>query len=350
MTDTTADRIGLFEEHRRKPRAIAYAPALIAVAALALVPLRYEDSRATMGVIIVGLLFACYATGLNVIFGSSGQLFLCTGALAGIGGFGTAILSDDVGIPMVLSIVLAAGLSAVTGGLLSWIAVSRSLDVIFTGIVTLAFSLSFQSFILGRRDLTGGESGLRVSAGSDTFLREQVAPYYAFLALLLVFLLLYRFIQRSRMGWALRALRDDEIAAELSGVNVTRYRVYAGMIGSAMLGVAGGLYAHSEGFIGPSTYAFGHVDVRTIVMLAFGGLGSLLGPVLGAVAFTILDEALVEYNELQVMLYGFAVVALFLFFRRGVVPTIQSLARVGLRRRPRSRGGPTPHPGHRSVG
>ena len=81
-----------------------------------------------------------------------------------------------------------------------------------------------------------------------------------------------------------RPLRDDEIAAELAGVDVKRYRVLAGTLGSGMIGLAGALYAHSEGFISPSTFSFGEVDVLVIVMLAFGGIGSLLGPVVGAAA------------------------------------------------------------------
>jgi branched-chain amino acid transport system permease protein len=295
------------------------------VAVLALVPLRYADSRAMMGVIIAGLAFAAYAVAFNIVFGSTGQLFLCTGALAGVGGFGSVILADRVGLPLLVSMVLAGVVASLLGGALSWIAVSRSLDVIFTGIVTLAFSLSFQSLLLGQSEYTGGESGLRVEAGSDTLLGEQVAPYYVFLALVAAYLVIYRLIQRSRMGWAFRALRDDEVAAELAGVDVTRYRVIAGFIGSAMLGMAGALWAHSEGFIGPSTYAFGHIDVRVLVMLAFGGIGSLLGPILGAVVFTVLDEVLVDYADLQVLLYGLIIIGLFLAFRRGVIPSLGPL-------------------------
>ena len=147
------------------------------------------------------------------------------------------------------------------------------------------------------------------------------------LGLVVVYLALYRFIQRSHVGWAFRALRDDEIAAELAGVDVTRYRVQAGLIGSAMLGVAGAVYAHSEGFIAPSTFAFGQVDVRVLVMLAFGGIGSLLGPVVGAVAFTVLDEWLVSSNELRLVIYGVVIIVLFLGFRRGLVPTVQRAIR-----------------------
>ena len=302
-----------------------YAPIIITGLLLALVPLRYSDSRTMMGVIISGMLFAAYAVGFNVIFGCTGQLFLCVGALAGLGGYASANLSDRAGIPMAVSIALAGAGAAVIGGALSWIAVSRSLDVIFTGIVTLTFSLSFDNLLLGRRDLTGGETGLVVDAGSDTFLGEQVAPYYALLGLVLTYLVLFRLLQRSHVGWAFRALRADEIAAELAGVDVKRYRVFAGVVGSAMLGVAGAVYAHSEGFIAPSTYAFGQVDVRVLVMVVFGGLGSLLGPIVGAVTFTIVDEWLVSFNELRLVIYGAVIIVLFLGFKRGVVPTVESL-------------------------
>jgi branched-chain amino acid transport system permease protein len=309
----------------------ALVPIVLAGAVLALVPLRYGDSRTTMSVAIVGMLFAAYTIGFNVIFGSTGQLFLCVGALAGIGGYGSGILTEQYGVPMLLSLVLAAAMSSVVGGVLSWVAVRRSLDVIFTGVVTLAFSLAFENLLLGQRDLTGGETGLVIEAAADTFLRERVPRYYVFLGLVLAYLVLYRLLERSHIGWAFRALRDDEVAAELAGVDVTRYRVFAGMAGSAMLGLAGALYAQGEGFISPTTFGFGSVDVRVLVMLVFGGIGTLLGPVVGAAAFTVLDEWLVSYSELRPVFYGVALLILFLGFRQGVVPAVTSLAGRGRR-------------------
>jgi branched-chain amino acid transport system permease protein len=303
----------------------AYLPIAITVALLALVPVRYADSRTGMGVATDGLVFAAYAVAFNVIFGSTGQLFLCMGALAGIGGYTSALLSDRAGLPMVPSMVLATVAASLVGGLLSWVAVRRSLDVIFTGVVTLAFSLAFDNLLLGQRELTGGETGLVVEAGADTFLGELVPPYYVFLLLLAGFLVLYRLLQRSHVGWAFRALRDDELAAELTGVDVTRHRVFAGLLGSAMLGLTGALVAHTEGFISPSTFAFGNVDVRVLVMLVFGGIGTLLGPVVGAVAFTILDEWVRVFSEFRLVVYGIAIIVLFLGFRRGVVPAVRSL-------------------------
>ncbi len=298
-------------------------------AVLALVPIWFGDSRVLMGIAVLGLAFAAYTVGFNLIFGSTGQLFLCVGALAGIGGYGGAILADKVGLPIVVSVIVATAASSLAGGLLSWVAVRRSLGVIFTGIVTLIFALTFENLLLGLGDLTGGESGFLMKAGKGTFLLGQVPPYYLMLGLVLVSLLVYGLLRRSRAGWAFRALRDDEVAAELAGVDVARYRIFAATVGAAILGLSGSVYAFSEGRISPTTFGFAEVDVVVIVMLAFGGIGSLLGPILGAVTFTVIDELLVEVGQLRVFLYGALVIALFLWIPRGVIPT----ARDALRRR-----------------
>jgi branched-chain amino acid transport system permease protein len=307
----------------------AYLPIVVAAALVALVPVRYHDSRSMMGVITVGVLFACYAVAFNVIFGSTGQLFLCTGALAGIGGYGAAILADRSGLPMPVALLLSTVASAVVAGILSWVSVRRALDTIFIGIVTIAFALSFENLILGKGDWTGGESGLRVSTASDSWISGQVSPYYVFLGVLVLYLVVFRVLQRSRVGWAFRALRDDGLAAELSGVDVARYRILAGVLGGAMLGLAGGLYVFTESRVSPSTFEFGNVDVSVLVMLAFGGLGSLLGPVVGAAAFTWLDQFLeaLDYAQVKELVYGVVIIALFLGFRRGIVPAVIDLFR-----------------------
>jgi branched-chain amino acid transport system permease protein len=292
--------------------------------ALALIPLWAGDSRVLMGVAVLGLTYACYTIGFNVIFGSTGQLFLCVGALAGIGGYGGAILADTVGLPIIVSILLATGAASLTGGLLSWVAVRRSLGVIFTGIITLIFSLTFEALLLGLGELTGGENGFLIKSGANSFLREQIPPYYVMLVLVLVFLTVHGLLRRSHVGWAFRALRDDEVAAELAGVDVARYRVYAALIGAAMLGLASATYAFTEGRISPNTYGFGQVDVVVLVMLAFGGIGTLFGPILGAVTFTIVNEVLIDFGQLRELIYGSLILVLFLFLPRGVIPTVTS--------------------------
>ncbi len=301
---------------------------VVAAALLAVLPAFFGESASTMGILVEGLTFACYAVAFNIIFGSSGQLFLCVGALAGLGGFGTAILADRYGLPVIVALAIGVVVASAVASLLGWIAVKRSLGTIFVGVVTLAFSLGFHNLVLGLRDYTGGESGMRVVAGSGTFLREKVPPYYLFLAVLVVFLVLYTVIDRSRMGWAFRALRDDEVAAELSGIDVARYRVTAVAIGAAMLGLVGGLAAISgSGFIGPTTFDFADVTVPVIVMLSLGGIGSRMGPVVGAAILTALDDLLSANAQLRLILYGVILVVLFLGFAQGLVPAVTNAAR-----------------------
>jgi branched-chain amino acid transport system permease protein len=236
-------------------------------------------------------------------------------------------------LPILVSVLLGGVAAGIMGGLLSYVAVRRSLGVIFTGIITLIFALSFEALLLGLSDITGGDSGRSIAAGSGSFLREEIPPYYLMLGLVIVFLVVHGLMRRSHVGWAFRALRDDEVAAELAGVNVARYRVLAALVGGAMLGLAGATYAFTAGRVSPTTFGFAHVDVVVVVMLAFGGIGALFGPVLGAVVFTVIGELLVELGQLQVLVYGALIIALFLFIPRGVIPTV-----AGSLRRRRRRG------------
>ena len=323
----------------------ALLPIVVTAAILAVLPpIWFGDSPYTTSLAVQALVFASYGVGFNLIFGSTNQLFLCVGALAGVGGYGAVILIDETSLPMAAGIVVGTAIAALVGGLLSWIAVRRSLGVIFTGIVTLVFSLGFANLLLGQRELTGSETGLVVTAAADDLGDDQVGGYYLFAALLVAFLIVFRALQLSHVGWAFRALRDDEVAAELAGVDVARYRIYAATIGSAMIGLTGALLAYSAGFISPATYSFDRVDVRVLVLVAFGGLGTLLGPVVGAGVFGILDEQLSTSLELREVLYGVFVIAIFLGFRRGVVHAVAALgSRVvaRLRRKPAVEPGPS---------
>jgi branched-chain amino acid transport system permease protein len=304
----------------------ALGPIVVAAAILAVLPsVWFGDSRFTTSLAVQALVFASTGVGFNLIFGCTNQLFLCVGALAGIGGYGAAILSERTTLPLVAGLAVGTACAALVGGLLSWIAVRRSLGVIFTGVVTLVFSLAFANLLLGQREWTGAETGLILGGLPDGLADDEVGAYYLFAGVLVAFLIVFRALQLSHIGWAFRALRDDETAAELAGVNVARYRIYAATVGSAMIGLTGALYAYSVGFISPATYSFDHVDVRVLVLVAFGGLGTLLGPAVGAGAFAIVDEQLSSSLELREVLYGVFLIAIFLGFRRGVVQTFVDL-------------------------
>ena len=324
-----------------KSRVWAVLPIVATVVVLVVLPrVWFGDSTYTTGLVVNALVFACYGIGFNLIFGSTNQLFLCVGALAAIGGYGAALLSDSASFPIAAGIASGTLVAAFVGGVLSWVAIRRSLGVIFTGVVTLVFSLAFADLLLGQGSLTGGETGHVLNKAAVRLSDSRLGGYYLFAGVVVAFLCIFRALQLSRVGWAFRALRDDETAAELAGVDVTRYRIIGAVIGSAMIGLTGALFAYSDGYISPATYAFDQVDVRVLVLVAFGGLGTLLGPVVGAAAFGFLDQALVTSGQLQEFLYGLFLIAIFLVFRRGFAHTLVSLGRRLVRRRDEKAVGP----------
>jgi len=309
-------------------RGRAFLPILAAGVLVLVVPqVWFADSEYTTSLAVQALAFAGYAVGFNLIFGTTNQLFLCVGALAGIGAYGTGILSNHASLPIWVGIVAGTIVAAAVGGLMSWVAVRRSLGVIFTGVLTLAFSFAFQDLLFGQQHLTGGSTGQTLTAAAASLADNQIGGYYLFGAVVIGFLIVFRLLQISHFGWAFRALRDDELAAELAGVNVARYRICAAVIGSAMIGLTGGLYAYSEGFISPPTFAFDQVDVTVLVLVAFGGLGTLLGPLIAAVVFAFVDNALVNSGQLRELIYGAIIVVIFLGFRRGVPQTLGAIVR-----------------------
>jgi len=133
---------------------------------------------------------------------------------------------------------------------------------------------------------------------------------------------------RSRMGLAVRALSDDELTAELSGINVTRYKVLAAAVASAILGLAGSLYAFYNGIVSPSVFSFVSVDIPVLIGLLLGGMRTRLGPLLGAAAFAIIEELVRPFGQLNVLVYGVLLIVLFVAFREGMVVLLRR--RLGL--------------------
>ncbi len=297
---------------------------LATVVALAGVPLIVAGSRYLMTLAISLLVVAGYAVALNLLFGRTGQLVLCLGALAGVAAYGSVFLAEVAGLPVPMAVVAGVAASGAIGGLFSWVTVRRRLGAIFVGIVTLAFSLVFTNLLLAGRELTGGETGRLVEAGAGSPFRDRVPAYYLLLTVLVGYLVLDRVLDRSSLGWAFRASKDDPVGAELAGVDVVRVKVIAGVIGSAMLGLMGALFTLHDGFISPTGFDFGDVDVRVLVVLAVGGIGSPLAPVVGAVVVTVIDELLRPLGQLRLTVYGVVLIVVFLRFREGIVPAIRT--------------------------
>ena len=274
------------------------------------------------------LVYMAYAVGFNIIFGHTRQLFLCVGALAGTSAYVSVVLVAKLSLSPWATIPLGTAFAALLGGVFSYVSVRRGLGVIFVGIVTLVFSMIFHNLVLGLRDWTNGETGIETKGLGADVLQSGRGGYYVILAVLVLALVIYQLLMQSRAGKAFQAIADDELAAELAGIDVTFYKVLAASVGSALLGAIGAVYAYYSGFISPAVYGLVSVDIVVLVTLLLGGMGTLLGPVLGGVVFTALDEVVRPLGQLNVMVYGILMIALVITFRRGLTAVLRKLVSV----------------------
>jgi branched-chain amino acid transport system permease protein len=291
-----------------------YADLAVLAVVLALVPLAAGESAYYMRIATLALVYMSWTVAFNLLFGHTKQLFLCLGALAGSAAYVAVVLTQQFHLSPWITLPIGVASAAALGALFSYVSVLRGLGVIFIGIVTLAFSLIFHNLVLGLRDLTNGETGL-VSRGLGFALLERpIGAYCVFLALLAVALAVYCLLMGSRSGMAFRALSDDELTASLSGIDVTRYKVLAAAIGSAILGTGGALYGFYNG-----------IDIPVLIGLLLGGMRTRLGPVLGAAAFALIEELVRPFGQLNVLVYGVLLIVLFVAFREGMVPMLAKL-------------------------
>jgi branched-chain amino acid transport system permease protein len=238
------------------------------------------------------------------------------------------VVNRELGFTVWATMPLGVLFASFLGALFSYVSVRRGLGIIFLGIVTLAFSLVFQNLLLGLREFTKGEDGIVTRGLGFGLLENEWSSYYVLLAVLLSSLLLYHFLMGSRVGLAFKALSDDELTAELAGIDVTRYKVLAALIGSALTGTVGVFFAYYNGFISPTMFSIVSVDIVVLVMLVFGGMATLLGPIFGGAVFTIVNELVRPFGQLNLLIYGALLVVIFLLFREGLVMALRRVARL----------------------
>jgi ABC-type branched-subunit amino acid transport system permease subunit len=289
---------------------------------LALVPAAAGGSPYYLRLATLALVYMAWTVAFNLIFGHTRQLFLCLNALAGAAGYIAVVLAIQLKLSPWITVPAGVAAAAGLGALFSYVSARRGLGVIFVGIVTLAFSLIFHNLVLGLRQLTNGETGLVTRGLGFGWLEQPLPGYYAFLGVLGGALLAYHLLMSSKSGMAFRALSDDELTAELSGIDVTGYKVLAAAAGSAILGLTGALFAFYNGIVSPSVFSFVGVDIPVLIALLLGGMRTRLGPVLGAAAFALIEELVRPFGQLNVLVYGVLLIVLFATFREGLVPVL----------------------------
>ncbi len=272
-------------------------------------------------ILIMAGIFAILALSLNLLLGYTGQLSLGHAAFFGIGAYTSALLT------LRLDWSVWAGLAAgtLTAALAGW-AIGRlalKLRGAYFVLVTISFAGVISLVSVNWMDLTNGPLGLPgipPPVLGPWSLRSKAAYYYLVLAAVFLAWLVCRRLVDSRIGRAFVALRENEALAESVGIDVTRYLVLAAVVSAAMAGLAGGLYAHYTRFVSPEVFLFTYT-VTMVIMVVAGGKGTLAGPLVGALLFTVLPEALREATswQWQMLAYGVILVLLVRFLPLGII-------------------------------
>ncbi len=259
-------------------------------------------SAYTVTVLITLGIYAILALSLNLITGYAGQISLGHAAFFGLGAYTAALASTKLGSPFLLNLLLAALAAGVVGAVLG-IPCLRVRDD-FLAITTMGIGFVVEAVFL-YSDFFGGAMGIGNIAAPGLLGVELSKP--AFLVLIVLVILavvgMDRWVSRSWIGLAWAAVREDETAAGAVGVDIVRFKVFAFVVGSAIAGLAGALYAHFLTFIMATNFGFGQ-SIVVLCMVVLGGIGTIRGPIVGAIVLGALPEISRPLLEYRTLLYG----------------------------------------------
>lgn len=294
---------------------------------LAASPLMFVDSF--LRILGSVLMFVALAQGWNIIGGFAGYASFGNVVFFGVGGYTVAVLMTNLRWPFWPALLVAVAVAA------AW-AVLVGLPVLrlrghYFAIATLGVAEGTREIVINLPGVTGGGAGITIPAvGSlaTTDYPGNIGFYYMFLALAVVATLVVWMIARSRFGYALRAIHQDEDAAAAAGINTTRAKTFAFVAAAGLTAIAGGIFAFQQVTVYPQRMFSVEITVLMVVMAVIGGAGTVAGPVVGAVALQFLSEYLRQgFLEYHTLIFGAIVVLAVLFLPQGLV----SFAREGWR-------------------
>ena len=306
---------------------------LIAIAAVAAAPWLLGTPY-WRGILIVCAMNVLLALSLNLVIGYTGQLNLGQSGFFAIGAYVTTILVKSHGWNFWLACLAASAAAGALGLVLAAFAVR--LRGHYLGIASLGFAVIVYQVLINWESVTEGVRGIYGIRPPPGF-ADPVAYFYLVAGIaLLVYLILSNLI-RSPIGETLRAIREDEISAASLGVHAAKWKAFAFGLGSAIAGLAGSFYPGFVGTLVPD--AFNIVESFTMMaMVIVGGMGTMIGPVVGALVLTFLPEVLRGFGELRLLIYGLALTLVVLFLPGGIVAGWRMLI-ARLRERSRDAGG-----------
>jgi len=259
------------------------------------------------------------AVSLNMISGFCGQISLGHGAFYGAGAYAAALAMVNIGNPP-LALLFAAVVGSVTGIIVGFASLRVRTD--FLAVTTIGVNFLFTGFVRKQHWL-GGEMGISNIPGSGLGASRNMIMILLFAAATVVFSL---YISRSWMGFSFRAVGEDEDAAATLGISAGAYKLAAFGIGTALAGLAGGLYAFFTQFIVPDAFDF-ILSVMLMAMVVIGGIGSTWGVVLAAIALTLLPEAIRFVNDYRLLVFGGLLVLVIRLAPGGFAGAVGALAR-----------------------
>jgi branched-chain amino acid transport system permease protein len=279
--------------------------------ALAFVPLAHSSYYENLGRSI--LMFATLSLGWNIIGGYTGYVSFGNVVFFGLGTYTTAVLWQHWHQQ---NIALAVGCAAIVGAVFALILGVPILRLRghYFGIATLGIALATAE-IVANTDWLGAGVGFTVRP-----LEAYITYYYAMWVVCALSMLATFFIARSKLGYAFVAIRENEEAAAVLGVNPTRYKVVAWAISAAMAAAAGAVFSGANGFIDPPTAFAIDDNVFPIVMVILGGAGTVAGPLVGALILTAINETLwSHFPQIHTLFFGAVIVIVVVFLPRGIL-------------------------------
>jgi branched-chain amino acid transport system permease protein len=238
---------------------------------------------------------------------SAGQISLAQAGFMAIGAYATSVMTLYFGFPFYIALFIGGLLSAMTGVLVGFPALR--IKGIYLLLLTLAFGEMVRVFFLNF-ELTGGASGM---GGMD--LKTNLFNVYTIVALLILF---FHRLSGSRMGRAFESMREDEIAAEVTGINVVKAKLIAFGVGAFIAGLGGGLYAHYVMYIDSPKFGF-LLAVEFFVFVVFGGMEIFWGSIVGATLLTLIPEVVRFLKDWRMIFYGLVIVVLMIVRPQGLI-------------------------------
>ena len=269
----------------------------------------------TTRILTMGGVNAIMAMSVNMIVGVTGQLSLGQAGFLAIGAYSCIFFSFDLGLPLPIAVCCAVILTAFAGFLIGFPVLKLSGD--YLAIVTLGFGEIIRVVFINLKSLTGGPNGRQFT--TEMVMNGELAFTVTTIVLIIVLALLQNFL-RSSYGRAIKACREDEIAANASGINIFRYKMLGFVTAAFIAGIGGCLYVMVVGFVRPDIAQFLR-SIDYLIFVVLGGMGSMTGSILAAYVLTYLQEMLRFLQDYRLLIYPLILIFFMMFRPKGLLGT-----------------------------